>query len=112
MKVNKTPINVYITGAGIYIYIRNNYIETNINIGNIHVMVFYGTSSNAQNALNHFVIGNKEVANLKLGLSEEISMNGNIESLEVINTKVHINNIGIVLIGQEGVSSIAALDPA
>lgn len=40
-------------------------------------------------------------------------MNGNVDSFEVTNNKVHDNNnIGIVLIGLEGVSPIAALDQA
>ena len=40
-------------------------------------------------------------------------MNGNVDSFEVTNNKVHDNNnIGIVLIGHEGVSPLAALDQA
>ncbi|MGF2716961.1 DUF5123 domain-containing protein, partial [Bacillus cereus] len=72
----------------------------------------------AQNNLNHIVIDNNEVANLKLGLSEAIAVNGNVDSFEVTNNKVHDNkvhdnnNIGIVLIGHEGVSPVAALDQA
>lgn len=50
---------------------------------------------------------------MKLGLSEAISVNGNVDSFEVTNNKVHDNdNIGIVLIGHEGVSPVAALDQA
>ncbi|PEZ63343.1 hypothetical protein CN372_14060 [Bacillus anthracis] len=59
------------------------------------------------------VIDNNEVANLKLGLSEAIAVNGNVDSFEVTNNKVHDNNnIGIVLIGHEGASSLAALNQA
>ncbi|UDV85399.1 right-handed parallel beta-helix repeat-containing protein [Bacillus cereus] len=116
MKVNETPIGIYITGTGSNIEIRNNYIhhiETNVKDGNAHGIAVYGTSSNAQNNLNHIVIDNNEVANLKLGLSEAIAVNGNVDSFEVTNNKVHDNNnIGIVLIGHEGVSPVAALDQA
>lgn len=50
---------------------------------------------------------------MKLGLSEAIAVNGNVDSFEVTNNKVHDNNnIGIVLIGHEGVSPVAALDQA
>lgn len=50
---------------------------------------------------------------MKLGLSEVIAVNGNIDSFEVTNNKVHDNNnIGIALIGHEGVSPVAALDQA
>ncbi|MEN8646167.1 right-handed parallel beta-helix repeat-containing protein [Bacillus cereus group sp. BceL062] len=112
MKVNETPIGIYITGTGSNIEIRNNYIhhiETN---GNAHGIAVYRTSSYAQNNLNHIVLDNNEVANLKLGLSEAIAVNGNVDSFEVTNNKVHDNNIGIVLIGHEGVSPVAALDQA
>jgi hypothetical protein len=50
---------------------------------------------------------------LKLGLSEAIAVNGNVDSFEVTNNKVHDNNnIGSVLIGHEGVSPVATLDQA
>lgn len=50
---------------------------------------------------------------MKLGLSETVAVKGNVDSFEVANNKVHHNNsIGIVLIGHEGVSPVAALDPA
>ncbi|MBU5219573.1 right-handed parallel beta-helix repeat-containing protein [Bacillus albus] len=114
-KVNETPIGIYITGTGSYIDIRNNYIhhiEANVKDGNAHGIAVYGTSSSAQNNLNHIVIDNNEVTNLKLGLSEAIAVNGNVDSFEVTNNKVHDNNIGIVLIGHEGVSPVATLDQA
>ncbi|MGG5784542.1 right-handed parallel beta-helix repeat-containing protein [Bacillus albus] len=99
-KVNETPIGIYITGTGSYIDIKNNYIhhiEANVKDGNAHGIAVYGTSSSAQNNLNHIVIDNNEVANLKLGLSEAIAVNGNVDSFEVTNNKVHDNNnIGIV----------------
>ncbi|EOO24862.1 hypothetical protein ICM_05879 [Bacillus cereus BAG1X2-3] len=100
-KVNETPIGIYITGTGSYIDIRNNYIhhiESNGKTGNAHGIAVYGTSSIAKNNLNHIVIDNNEVVNLKLGLSEAIAMNGNVDSFEVTNNKVHDNNNGIVLI--------------
>lgn len=116
IKVNETPIGTYITGTGSHIEIRNNYIhhiEANVKNGNAHGIAVYGTSSSTQNNLNHIVIDNNEVEHLKLGLSEAIAVNGNVDSFEVTNNKVHDNNnIGIVLIGHEGVSPVAALDQA
>lgn len=112
-QASETSIGIYITGTGSNIKIRNNYIhhiETNVKNGNAHGIAVYGTSSNAQNNLNHIVIDNHEIANLKLELSEAIAVNGNVDSFEVTNNKVHDNNIGIVLIGHEGVSPVAALD--
>ncbi len=85
-----------------YIDIRNNYIhhiEANVKNGNAHGIAVYGTSSSAQNNLNHIVIDNNEVTNLKLEVSEAIAVNGNLDSFEVTNNKVHDNNnIRIVLI--------------
>ncbi|EJQ03209.1 hypothetical protein IE3_05580 [Bacillus cereus BAG3X2-1] len=49
---------------------------------------------------------------MKLGLSEAIAVNENVDSFEVTNNKVHDNNIGIVLIGHESISPVAALDQA
>ncbi|HDX9688830.1 TPA: right-handed parallel beta-helix repeat-containing protein [Bacillus thuringiensis] len=115
-KISEIPIGIYITGTGSNIEIRNNYIhhiEANVKNGNAHGIAVYGTSSNAQNNLNHIVIDNNEVANLKLGLSEAIAVNGNVDSFEVTDNKVHDNNnIGIVLIGHEGVSPVTVLDQA
>ncbi len=82
IKVNETPIGTYITGTGSHIEISNNYIH--------HIE-----------------------ANVKNGNAHGIAVNGNVDSFEVINNKVHDNNnIGIVLIGHEGVSPVAALDQA
>ncbi|MGU9546037.1 right-handed parallel beta-helix repeat-containing protein [Bacillus cereus] len=115
-KTSETPIGIYITGAGSNIEIKNNYIhhiETNVKNGNAHGIAVYGTSSDPQNNLNHIGIDNNEIENLKLGLSEAIAVNGNVDSFEVTNNKVHDNNnIGIVLIGHEGVSPVASLDQA
>lgn len=58
------------------------------------------------------MIENNEVTNLKLRLSEAIAVNGNVDSFEVTNNKVHDNNIGIVLIGHESISTVTALDQA
>ncbi len=58
------------------------------------------------------MIKNNEVTNLKLRLSEAIAVNGNVDSFEVNNNKVHDNNIRIVLIGHEEIYPVAALDQA
>lgn len=116
IKVSETPIGIFITGTGSNTEIKNNYIhhiETNVKDGNANSIAVYDTSSSVQNNLNHLVIDNNEVTNLKLGLSEAIAVNGNIDSFEVTNNKVHDNNnIGIVLIGREGVSPVHVLDQA
>jgi hypothetical protein len=114
--VSDTPIGVRIKGAGQYIEIRNNYvhhIESVFQGGNAHGIAVFGTSSDPVNNLNHIVIDHNEVANLKLGLSEAVAVNGNVDTFQVTNNKVHDNNnIGIVMIGFEGVSPVPSLDQA
>lgn len=65
---------------------------------NAHGIAAYGTLSSTQNNLNHIVINNNEVTNLKLGLSESLAVNGDVDSFKVNNNTVHNHNIGIVLI--------------
>lgn len=91
----------------------NDVIQITIQKATAHGIAVYGTSTSAQNNLNHIAIDNNKVTNLKLGLSEAIAVNGNVDSFEVTNSKVHDNNnIGIVLIGHEGVSPVSSLDQA
>lgn len=48
---------------------------------------------------------------MKLGLSEAIAVNGNVDSFEVTNNKVHDKNImEFVIIEHEGVSLVATFD--
>ncbi|WP_409348223.1 choice-of-anchor Q domain-containing protein [Paenibacillus gyeongsangnamensis] len=114
--VSDIPIGVHIEGTGQYIEILNNYvhhIETGFQGGNALGIAVFGTSSDSVNNLNHIVIDHNEVANLKLGLSEAVSINGNVDTFQVTNNKVHDNNnIGIVMIGFEGVSPDSTLDQA
>jgi hypothetical protein len=111
-----TPTGVQIQGRGHHIEVRDNYIhhiESGWKGGNAHGIAVYGTSPNQTYNLNNIVIDHNEVANLKLGFSEAVAVNGNVDTFEVTNNKVHDNdNIGIVIIGHEGISPVAALDQA
>jgi hypothetical protein len=111
-----TPTGVQIQGTGHHIEVRDNYIhhiESGWKGGNAHGIAVYGTSPDQTYNLNNIVIDHNEVANLKLGFSEAVAVNGNVDTFEVTNNKVHDNdNIGIVIIGHEGKSPVAALDQA
>jgi hypothetical protein len=102
------PIGIDVSGATLGIELRNNYvhhIETNYtgqNGGNAHGIAVYGDSATATSGL---VIDGNELANLKLGSSEALVVNGNIDGFTISNNRIHdTNNIGIDAIGYEGVA--------
>lgn len=76
---------------------------------NAHAICFYGEDENASN--NIFIVNNKIYNNI-LGESEAISINGNVTDFYIENNEIYDNdNIGIDIIGYEGVS-INGLDYA
>jgi len=100
------PMGILVTGASAGVEIRNNTVwgieNTNSN-GNAHGIAVYGNSSTAITGL---VIDSNEVRNCKLGWSESMVVNGNVDGFTVSNNVVHDNNnIGIDFIGFEGTSS-------
>ncbi|UUZ97700.1 right-handed parallel beta-helix repeat-containing protein [Paenibacillus sp. P25] len=113
----RTPMGIYVSGAGDHIEIRNNnihHIETNVQAadgGDAHGIAFYGTAAPA--SLNNIVIDGNHLSNLKLGSSEALVVNGNVETFQITNNIVHDNNnIGICVIGWEGTSPDPAYDQA
>jgi hypothetical protein len=88
---------------------QNNTVKSNWD-ANAHGIAVYGTSATAISAL---VIQGNEVSHLRLGASEAIAINGNVDGFRVLNNKVHdCNNIGIDAIGYEGTNSNKSLDRA
>ncbi len=68
---------------------------------NAQGIIVYGT--NSTNAITNLKIENNQLYNCRLGYSEGIAINGNVDGFEVKNNIVHdITNIGIDLIGHEG----------
>jgi parallel beta-helix repeat protein len=103
------PVGIHVRGASHHIELRNNYvhhIETNYtgkDGGDAHGIAVYG--DNETSSLNNVIIDNNELANLKLGSSEALVVNGNVEQFQVTNNRVHdSNNIGIDAIGFEPVA--------
>jgi parallel beta-helix repeat protein len=107
---NYVPIGIYITGTSNHITIANNKIHnieqngTSSSGTDAHGIAVYGTSGTQ--SINNIIINNNELYALKLGSSESLVVNGNVENFQITNNKVHDNNnIGIDAIGFEGTAS-------
>ncbi|TWT00165.1 right-handed parallel beta-helix repeat-containing protein [Planomicrobium sp. CPCC 101079] len=100
---DETVMGIFITGASSHILMDSNHIqriETHSAQGNGHGIAVYGTGS-----MKNIRIINNMVEDLKLGASEALVLNGNIDRFEITGNLVRRNdNIGIDLIGYEGVS--------
>jgi hypothetical protein len=71
----------------------------------------YGTSTTQ--AITDLVIRGNEVAWLKLGSSEAVAVNGNVDNFTVSNNLIHdTDNIGLDFMGFEGTAADPALDRA
>jgi hypothetical protein len=114
---NHSPIGIFVTGFGDHIELRGNkvhHIETNYtgkSGGDAHGIAVYGTA--APQAITNVVIDGNEVYSNKLGSSESLVVNGNVDGFQITNNSVHDNNnIGIDVIGFEGKSPDPVLDQA
>ena len=104
------PIGISIRGTAHHITITNNKIHaiehngTSSSGTDAHGIAVYGTSGTQ--SINNIIIDNNELYALKLGSSESLVVNGNVENFRITNNKVHDNNnIGIDAIGFEGTAS-------
>ncbi|WP_433957900.1 DUF1565 domain-containing protein [Cytobacillus horneckiae] len=101
---DETVMGIYVTGSSSHITLENNHvkrIETDADDGNAHGIAVYGTGP-----MKDINILNNTVEDLKLGSSEALVLNGNIDGFRVENNLVRRNdNIGIDLIGYEGTSN-------
>lgn len=71
---------------------------------NAQGIIVYGTSGTT--AITNLKIQNNELYNCRLGYSEGIAVNGNVDGFEISNNNVHnLTNIGIDIIGHEGTAS-------
>ena len=109
-KGSGTPMGISVDGSSSFIELRNNLIHNIENpTGNAHGIAFYGTASAP---MTHLVIDGNEIRNCRLGQSESLVLNGNIDGFVVSRNTVHDNdNIGIDFIGFEGTGP-AGLDQA
>jgi hypothetical protein len=83
-----------------------------VNAGtNAQGIIIYGT--NGSSAISNVQIINNVLYDCRLGYSEGIAVNGNVDGFEVIgNTVYNLTNIGIDLIGHEGTCPTPANDQA
>ncbi|MGF7089355.1 hypothetical protein JOD24_003238 [Kroppenstedtia sanguinis] len=99
-----TVMGIYVTGTSHHIQIKGNHvrrIETTAEDGNAHGIAVYGTDE-----MKDIQILDNTVEKLKLGFSEALVLNGNIDDFVIANNTVRENdNIGIDLIGHEGTAT-------
>ncbi|MBK8478071.1 MAG: right-handed parallel beta-helix repeat-containing protein [Opitutaceae bacterium] len=99
---NKVPCGIYLHGASSDIEIRGNTIHDIANhfaAGNAFGLAAYGDTLHPITGL---VIADNEIHHCRVGNSESLSINGNIDGFVVSGNRVHDNtNIGIVAIGYE-----------
>ncbi len=100
---DQTVMGIYVTGNSSHITIEDNTvrnIETYHDDGNGHGIAVYATE-----AMKEIIIKGNLVENLKLGASEALVLNGNIDGFNISHNTVRNNdNIGIDMIGYEGTS--------
>ena len=100
---DETVMGIYVTGNSSHITIVDNTIrniETLHDNGNGHGIAVYATE-----ATKEIIIKGNLVENLKLGASEALVLNGNIDGFDISQNTVRNNdNIGIDMIGYEGTS--------
>lgn len=106
---DETVMGIYVTGSSSHITLENNHvqrIETYADEGNGHGIAIYGTGT-----MQDIHISNNTLEDLKLGASESLVLNGNIDGFKVENNIVRrSDNIGIDLIGYEGISNDIKVD--
>ena len=104
-KSGNTPMGISVEGSSSSIELRNNLIH-NIEDpnGNAHGIAFYGT---AATPMTNIVVDSNEIRNCRLGQSEALVLNGNVDGFTVSRNVVHDNdNIGIDFIGFEGTGPV------
>lgn len=111
---NLLPAGIWIYGGLNNIEIRDNIIHTiqqTANNAGAHGIAVYGTNSNK--SISNILIDKNEIFNCKLGWSESLVLNGNVENFVVSNNIVHDNNnIAFDFIGHEGECPNPDLDQA
>lgn len=99
-----TVMGIYIMGSSSHITLKQNHvhhIETQADSGNAHGIAVYATGK-----IEDIQIRDNTIEKLRLGASESLVLNGNIDGFMIANNIVRQNNnIGIDLIGFEGTAN-------
>lgn len=111
------PIGILVTGASDHVVLADNYVHDmgttfqGRSGGDAHGIAVYGTQ--ADHAIEGVEIVGNELANLALGSSEALVVNGNVKAFLIEGNAVHdTNNIGIDVIGFEGTAPDPTVDQA
>lgn len=113
---NQVPVGVWVTGAGSHLQILNNHVHDIVTSAsgcnaNALGVAFYGNQAPA--SLNNITISGNELDHLKTGCSESLTVDGNVDTFTITSNLIHDNNnIGIDVIGFEGVSPNPTYDQA
>jgi hypothetical protein len=100
-KGSGTPMGISVSGGGSRLELRDNFVH-NIESpnGNAHGIAFYGDSATP---LSQIKVEGNEISSCRLGQSESLVLNGNVDGFVVSRNVIHDNdNIGIDFIGFEG----------
>jgi hypothetical protein len=111
------PIGILVTGAADHVRLVDNLVHDlgttfeGRNGGDAHGIGVFGTE--ADNPIEDVEIVGNELANLTLGSSEALVVNGNVKDFLIEGNRVHdTNNIGIDVIGFEGTAPDPTVDQA
>ena len=107
--LRKMPIGIYVTGHDAGVTLAGNHVHDlgndNGTLGsfdiNAHGIAVYGRDPSSP--ISGLRITGNEVDHLKLGASESVVVNGNVDGWAITGNAIHdVNNIGIDAIGYEG----------
>ena len=99
--VGDPPAGIFVSGYGSGIQILGNKVHNIESSQDAHGIAVYATSGTQ--SISNLVIDGNEVYNCRLGSSESVVVNGNVDGFRITNNRVHDNNnIGIDCIGFEG----------
>jgi hypothetical protein len=111
------PIGILVTGAADHIRLAGNIVRDmgttfeGRNGGDAHGIAVFGSAGD--HPIEEVEIVDNELANLTLGSSEALVVNGNVKDFRIEGNKVHdTNNIGIDVIGFEGTAPDPTVDQA
>ena len=111
------PIGILVTGAADHIRLAGNVVRDmgttfeGRNGGDAHGIAVFGSAGD--HPIEEVEIVDNELANLTLGSSEALVVNGNVKDFRIEGNKVHdTNNIGIDVIGFEGTAPDPTVDQA
>jgi hypothetical protein len=111
------PIGILVTGASDHIRLAGNVVRDmgttfeGRNGGDAHGIAVFGTAGD--HPIEEVEIVDNELADLTLGSSEALVVNGNVKDFLIAGNRVHdTNNIGIDVIGFEGTAPDPTVDQA